>query len=312
MKIIIARTDSIGDVILTLPLCGWIKQNIPRAEVYFLCQALTVEIVKKSSFVDKVVVWNGTLPDGDIILHVFPNIEIAKSAKRKKIKQRIGTSHRLFHLITCNRLINFSRFKSPLHESQLNFKLLNGLDIDLVPSLENMLSFIGWRHENEKNYPEYIVKSKFNLIFHIKSRGSAKEWKAENYLKLAKRLPRKYFNIILTGTEHEGKLISNEIPEIFQLANTCNSVGKLSLSELIGLIGTCDGLLACSTGPLHIAGVSNIHCLGLYPQKRPMHAGRWRPIGTKSEFIEEKTISKEKFLAVDVDEVHERIVNWIK
>jgi hypothetical protein len=33
---LVSRTDAIGDVVLTLPLCGWIKEACPGARVIFL------------------------------------------------------------------------------------------------------------------------------------------------------------------------------------------------------------------------------------------------------------------------------------
>lgn len=308
MKILISRTDSIGDVILTLPLCGWIKKNIPDAEVHFLCQKLTVNIIEQSSHVDQIHIWDGTLPDVDTIIHVFPKREVAKAAKKKRIKTRIGTSHRLFHLTTCNKLPGFSRIKSDLHESQLNFKLLSGLGLKTTPELDQMHELIGW--EKQPIQLEYQVKDKFNLVFHIKSRGSAKEWKSKNYLELAKKISSEKVNIILTGTEAEGELIRAEIPEIFELKNITDTTGKLSLKELIALIGNSDGLLACSTGPLHIAGISDINCMGLYPKKRPMHAGRWSPLGSKSKYLEESLESESKYLEIGVNQVFEQLTSW--
>ena len=43
--------------------------------------------------------------------------------------------------------------------------------------------------------------------------------------------------------------------------------------------------MACSTGPLHIASALGINTTGLYPPLKPMHPGRWRPIGEKSEVL---------------------------
>jgi heptosyltransferase III len=309
VKILISRTDSIGDVILTLPLCGWIKKNIPDAEVHFLCQKLTVDIIKQSTNVDHIHVWDGVLPDVDAIIHVFPNKEIAKRAKAQKIKIRIGTSHRLVHIFKCNRLVNFTRVKSELHESQLNFKLLKGLKIETIPSVSEISGLIGWKTSTFET--PILSKEKFNLIFHIKSRGSAKEWKASNYLELAKQLPKEKFNIILTGTEAEGELIRKEIPEIFSIEGITDTTGQLSLLELINLIGVANGLLACSTGPLHIAGVSEIKALGLYPQQKPMHIGRWGPLGKNSFAIEEMEESSDKYLKIDVGDVKDRIKSWL-
>ncbi len=309
MKILISRTDSIGDVILTLPLCGWIKRKYPNYEVYFLCQELTREVIKRCPFVDHIHVWDGDMPDVDAIIHVFPRKEIAKAAKKAGLKIRIGTSHRFFHLFTCNKLVGFSRINSDLHEAQLNFKLLKGLGIDFIPDLDEMNHLIGWEKSSSKSI-RFLSPTKSNLIFHIKSRGSAKEWSSKNYLKLAKNLDENKFNIILTGTDHEKKLIESEIPEIFDLPSIQDTTGQLTLSELINLIEQSDGLLACSTGPLHIASIAGTSCVGLYPKKKPMHAGRWSPIGTNSICLEESAESSDQFLKIDVSEVQDQISRW--
>lgn len=309
MKILVSRTDSIGDVILTLPLCGWIKQNIPDAEVHFLCQQLTVEIIKRSTHIDQIHVWDGKLPAVDAVIHVFPKKEVARLAKKDRIKVRIGTSHRIFHLTTCNKLINFSRINSDLHEAQLNFRLLRGLGVKTEPTVSEAAELIGWTKGSTQKITA-LSQEKFNLIFHIKSRGSAKEWEAANYLQLAKLLPSDTFNIILTGTEPEGELIREEIPEIFDLPHVSDTTGKLNLNELISMIEQADALLACSTGPLHIAAVSGIKCLGLYPKQRPMHAGRWGPIGLESAYLEETEESQDKLLRIDVEDVKSKVLSW--
>ena len=37
--ILICRTDNIGDVVLPLPLAGYLKQRFPDARIGFLCRA---------------------------------------------------------------------------------------------------------------------------------------------------------------------------------------------------------------------------------------------------------------------------------
>ena len=51
-KIIISRTDSIGDVILTLPLCVWLKKQFPQTELVFLGRTYTKDIIACFDVVD--------------------------------------------------------------------------------------------------------------------------------------------------------------------------------------------------------------------------------------------------------------------
>ena len=49
---LLSRTDSIGDVVLTLPMCGWLKQHIPGARIIFLGKTYTKAIIECCPDVD--------------------------------------------------------------------------------------------------------------------------------------------------------------------------------------------------------------------------------------------------------------------
>ncbi|MDQ3393908.1 MAG: glycosyltransferase family 9 protein, partial [Bacteroidota bacterium] len=207
------------------------------------------------------------------------------AAKRAAIKLRIGTSHRIFHWWTCNDMVKLGRKNSNLHEAQLNLQLLKPLKIKTNYSLHELPQFYGWQTAHEQDFHEILQKDKFNLILHTKSKGSAREWPMKNYYMLAIKLQKLPFNIILTGTKEEGELIEKECPELLKLENIKNLTGTLSLSSFVDFIINADGLIACSTGPLHIAAASGIFSLGLYPPEKPMHPGRWGPIGRNATYL---------------------------
>ena len=55
----------------------------------------------------------------------------------------------------------------------------------------------------------------------------------------------------------------------------------------MGFINQADGIVAASTGPLHIAAALGKFAVGIYPPIKPMHPGRWAPIGEKATFLVE-------------------------
>ena len=307
MNILLSRTDKIGDVLLTLPMAGVIKKHFPNSTIYFLGRTYTQHVVERSSHIDQFLNWDEikqgqSFPNIDWFIHVFPDKEIAHLAKKLRIDHRIGTSHRIFHWTTCNKLVHFTRKKSPLHESQLNLKLLEPLGIHEQINLKEIHHYIGWKRRNTV-FEKGLLTKKFNLILHTKSMGSAKEWRIENYKYVIERLSTDQVQVYLTGTQEEGELISTECPEIFEYDYVTDVTGKFDLEKFIGFIEKCDGLVACSTGPLHIASSAGIKCIGLYPSKRPMHAGRWCPIGGESTFISEEEESDDPFLRIEAEKV---------
>lgn len=312
-RILISRTDNLGDVILTLPMLGVLKHHFPQAELAFLGKKYTQPILKQCQHVDQIFLWEESQhlsaqvwqQNFDTILHVFPHPAIAQLAKQANIPCRIGSAHRVFHWWTCTDKLFFSRKKSDLHEAQLNLKLLAPLGITQVYSLPELTPLSGWKKE-KKELP-FALSPKKNIVFHPKSKGSAMEWPLAKYDEVAQQLPAQEFQIYLTGTKAEQELMEQEGTHLMNLPHVTSVAGKLTLSELIHLVHQVDGLVACSTGPLHIAAVAGIHALGLYPPVRPMHPARWAPLGEKATYLMkgEETWNRRQLRAIDDIHVHE-------
>lgn len=286
-RIIISRTDSIGDVILTLPMATLLKQLLPGCTVIFLGSSYTKDIVACCPDVDEFYDWKtADLADikADTIIHVLPRPELAKAARRAKIQNRVGTTNRLYHWWTCNWLIKLSRKNSDLHEAQLNLKLLGFMEgVKKEYSLQEVVGLMNFKSAKAScDAVQYIDNQKFNLILHPKSKGSAREWGLDNFKRLIEILPADSFKIFICGTENEGAMVRDALL-LTPRENTVDLTGKLSLADYIAFIDHCDGLVAASTGPLHIAAALGKHALGLYPPIRPMHPGRWACIGKNAK-----------------------------
>ena len=57
MRILISRTDSIGDVVLTLPVAGILKQTFPGCTIIFLGREYTRAVIEACDHVDQFVAW---------------------------------------------------------------------------------------------------------------------------------------------------------------------------------------------------------------------------------------------------------------
>jgi len=295
--ILISRTDSIGDVVLTLPMAGIIKQFLPQSRIIFLGRNYTRDVIGLSQYVDEFVSYDDVLKLTETeqvntfkklrathIIHVFPVKQIARLAKRAKIKNRIGTINRVWHWFTCNVKVKLSRNNSELHEAQLNTKLLEPLGIQKTFSLGDLANAYGFTKIPilEKQFADIITPGKQHVILHPKSKGSAREWGLENFSKLISELDREKYRIYISGTAQEGELVRSLIekhPEVIDLT------GKLSLQQFIAFINRCDALVAASTGPLHIAAALGKKAIGLFSPMRPIHPGRWMPIGKQAGYL---------------------------
>lgn len=298
-RVIISRTDSIGDVLLTLPICAWIKSTYPTATILFLGKGYTKAVVNCFDLVDEFIDWKTfenqpkieqvegfRALNADAIIHVFPNKNIASLAKKVRISTRVGTSHRSYHLLTCTHRPNFTRKRSDLHESQLNHELLRPFGLVDIPSLEDVIKATVHFTTPKVTLPDFVTKALQNdgksIILHPKSQGSAREWPMVKYVELTNELTKRNFTVFFTGTQAEGDAFRSQIPA---QSNVIDTTGKLSLDQLITFISNADYLLACSTGPLHIAGYLGINTIGFFVPKRPIHPGRWKALGPQVSIL---------------------------
>ena len=290
-NIIISRTDSIGDVVLTLPVAAAIKKKFPAIKIAFLGKAYTRPVIEACRYIDEFIELDdfmkkemtiaGKKPEA--ILHVFPVKKIAFRAKKLGIPMRIGTTNRIYHWAACNKLVKLSRKKSGLHEAQLNLKLLRGLGIDDSSSLDEIGHSFGLEKIRplEKRFSGLLEQEKYNLILHPKSQGSAREWGMPNFISLIHLLGKSPINIFISGTEKERVLLQ---PLFDAVGGQVKDItGLMSLDEFISFIQHADGLVANSTGPLHIAAALGKDAMGIYPPIRPMHPGRWAPLGPNAK-----------------------------
>lgn len=299
---LVSRTDAIGDVVLTLPVCGWLKQHRPGCRVVLFGRAYTAAVAAACPWVDEFVDIDALfqLPeieqivrissyDAAAVVHVFPNKQLARLTQKAAVPLRIGTRNRFFHWFTCNRLVALSRRNSPLHEAQLNLQLLAPLGYAQALSLVDVAALVQLEAvvPLAPNFQQLLAArqpGQLNVVLHPRSRGSAREWGLPHFGQLARLLHAAGHRVFITGTAAEGEELAAWLRENADFI-TADLTGQLALPEFIALIAAADGLVAGSTGPLHLAAALGRHALGLYPPIRPMHPGRWGPLGPRASYL---------------------------
>lgn len=330
MKILLVRTDNIGDLVVTLPLVELIKQDNPEHKIWFLVQDYAVPVIdvcpgidgclsftRLSSLARKKAVKEIKAQNFDIAIVVHPNCAASRLLWKARIPKRVGTYRRLYHLIHCNRWVNLARSGSKQHEGVLNTRLLKpvfpaavreSLDNFPLPKLKVTQSY--------PNVERIRDKGRKAIILHPGSNGHGREWALERWQALAEKLDPMQYQIFVTGARSEAARFScASWPDSVE-----NIMGQLSLVEFIALISRAHGLIAGSTGPVHLAGALGIHALALQSSSPGRGPWRWKPLGEKAEFITvipscEGTCTQEScpcIEAIEVTHVMERIKAWVK
>ena len=298
-RILVVRTDRIGDVLLTLPMVEVLRRELPGAHIAMMIRRYTAELVEENPAVDQVLFYDGDgrpLPffrlvaslreqSFDVVFHTHPIFRLALITRFARIPVRVGTGYRWYSRLF-NRRVHEHRKDALRHELEYNLNLLKaiGLDgeardvrprIDVPPErLEKVRSLLGTLGVGGK---ERFV------ILHPGSGRSARDWNPENFGRLGRRIRETSgTRVLVTGGRGEEALVARVAGAVG--GNVVPIVDRLSLREYAALAQLSSLFVANSTGPLHIAAAVGTPVIGLYPQVTPLSAARWGP------FTEEKVI----------------------
>lgn len=298
-NILVTRTDRLGDVILTLPLLSCLRKVFPDAKIFFLVNVYLKKLLDSYEGIDEIIYSDekenkGTLQEIirskniDMAINVKPDFNLATIFYRLGIKYRIGTAYRWFSFLY-NFKVSVHRKRSDLHESELNLMMIKSF-FDEECGNESGKFKIDESKRNELNKKlsgyNFELKEKY-IIIHPGSGGSAKDLPVENIIEFIKIFSIEYenFKIVLTGLQGENEMAEKIITGSVKKDMTLNLCGKLDLGEMLILINESSLFISNSTGPIHIAGALNKKIIGFYPNEKPMHAGRWKPLGNNVEIL---------------------------
>lgn len=297
-RILLSRVDNIGDVILTLPMVAMLKQHFPEAYIIFLARDYVRAILQAYPLVDEFLSWDSleSLPNEqavqrlkqshcDLVIHVFPKLKIAQLTAKAGISLRLGTCRRWYHYFYCNQRVEVSRRYSECHEAQLNLQLLKPLGISIPDSLDSLRGLNALQPkliQLPQNMVSLFKDKRFKLILHPFSHGHAKEWPLSSYKALIETLPSDQYVIFVTGSAQEMQAMTSLRQECPQAHFLC---GQLTLEQFLAVMAHADGLIASSTGPLHMAAALGMKALGLFPPPQGINPQRWQPIGAQAEYL---------------------------
>lgn len=296
-RILIVRTDRIGDLTLTLPLAGIIKKKLASPHLSFLVSSYAMQIAESSADIDCVIEYKKPSSikeflsfvdrlkrmrfDAAVIVHPDPVISLALACSGIKI--RIGSGYRLYSFLYNEKIFEHRKYGLK-HELKSNIELLVPLGINCVQ--EEDIEFNLEINEETKERVYKTISDLINpklpiLIMHPGSRKSARDLPKEKFIELIKRIDSSRTNIVLTGSSEEFAL--NE--EIASESGAINLSGLFELKELMALISLSKILVSNSTGPIHIAAALGKWCIGFYPKIPACSALRWGPYTDKKHIF---------------------------
>lgn len=329
-KIIISRTDKIGDLVLSIPSFFMVKKMYPNAEITVLVRKYNYEIVKNLPYIDRVVkiddyrrvelIEKIKYFKADAFIALYNDKFVMQLAKASGARVKIGPLSKIKSFFIYNKGVLQKRSKSIKNEAEYNLDLVKKINPKRFDDLFEINTKIYYEEKHSKAVQRFIEEEKIQspiLIINPFMGGSAKNISDEEYIELIKAISDKIakINIVLTchiSEEDRGQKILNGAREdrVHLYANGGD------LLNLAAMIDKADVYFGGSTGPTHIAGSLKKNIVAIYPNKKTQAPLRWGVFGNKSvTYIipdkDKKEDYKHKFFDSYTDEIREEIVEAI-
>jgi len=321
-KILIVRTDRVGDVLLTTPVSTALRHAFPSAKISWLVRPYTAPLLENNPDVDQILVDRGDAiaeliaqikKEGfDAAIVAYPRWRTVWALWRAGIPVRIGPASKFYSVLFTKRLWQH-RSEGKKHEADYNLELLGALG---VPFRRYATRFVVTG--DEKRVAHKILEShrltfsKPIVILHPGSGGSSARWPLTHFMELGDRLQMADCDVVVTGgpgEDYQYMMIDNmhRIPVFI-------AAGSVSLRELGALYSCADLVVTNSTGPLHLAVALGIPTISVYSPITTCHPNRWGPYPAYVEGTKEHEVlvaplqgdageCQEDMAAVSVEEV---------
>ncbi|MEX1138508.1 MAG: glycosyltransferase family 9 protein [Bacteroidota bacterium] len=298
-KILIVRTDRIGDVVLSLPMIAALRSLAPGALVAFLLRSYTKDLVRDQQGLDQILLYDrGGVRKKfremlseirsnrfDAVIVTYPTLRLGLLAFFARIPWRIGTGFRWYSFLF-NKKVFEHRKTAEKHEAEYNLSLLRVFG-DVVE--KNALPKLMVTKENEREAMEVLHEMSMTenspfVILHPGSGGSARDWRPESFGKLGARLAERGLNVVVTGGPAEERLKDTVVQHSKSTAKALPRA--LPLLTLAALIRKAAVFVSNSTGPLHIAAAVGTPVVAFYPPIRQCSPTRWGPLTDRKVIFE--------------------------
>lgn len=287
-RILLVRTDRIGDVVLTTPIIKIIRSAYPNLHLGFLTTSFTEDLVKGNPDIDEVITMNRSQKKGigfltfiwklrqkkfDVAIAFNPKIRIHWLLFLAGIPVRIGYRRKYGFLLT--HALPDIKYEGKKSEAFYNEELLKYLNLPVQASRKLFLpQSISSQKQIELFLEKHQLRSKQFIVISVSASCPSKAWPRENFSELCHQLKRSFpFPILLIGKETDCGEIKKIFPETIFIGET------LPLSNLIILLQQARLLITNDTGPMHIASAVNTPIVAIFGRTLPgLGPARWGPI----------------------------------
>ena len=306
-KILIVRTDRIGDVILTTPAIKLLKDSWPESRISVLVSPQTKDLIINNENIDEVIVDDRKGVNkglfgyfklvNDLGKRKFDLAIVYHTKKRTNltcflagIPVRLGYKNRKFGFLLTEPL----KDERPLgikHESQYCVDVLQALNLNLSEvDSENYEMQVSIKECSEKWVDSFfeqngLLEQDKIIAIHPGASDSSKQWPVDCFAGLVDELIKKYScKIVIVGDSS----LKNIAEKIVSLAagNVVDVTGFTTVSQLVSLLNRSNLLVSNDSGPVHISAALGVPVVSIFTRNEPgINPECWRPLSANSAIV---------------------------
>ena len=301
-RILVTRTDRIGDLVLTTPVFEALRRKFPEAHLACLTFLENREIIEGNPHLNEIILydkkgsersWLGNLVFSrqlagkrfDAVIHFHPTNRMHWVSWLAGIPVRIG--YRKKNAWTLTHSIEDKKSEGLKHESEYSFDLLKFLGVEPPTKIQPYFPL----KERDQTSLHFFLKH-FGLngktpyaVLNPSASCPSKIWHADRFAALSDYLQEKRgFKVVLIDSP--GDRIFSEKVKRSATHPVIDLTGKLSLGMAGWLLKEARILISNDSGPVHIAQAVGTPVISIFGRKLPgLSPKRWGPLGERARVV---------------------------
>lgn len=327
MRVLINRSDAIGDSILTMPMAKIIKEKYPDAKITFLISGKSADVFKSHPYIDDFKVYHRNARFYLKIREIFKIFSEIKPTHYfyvgggylpnfvswiTRVRFRGGLKSRWHTYLFLNKGVRQKRSMVTMHEMEYNLNLLSPLGIEYNYKDKSHYSPEINLTQDEKeaslnSFKKDLIKEGIEpdrkmIFIHPGMTGHTLNWSSRNYARLILKFEQKFpdkFLFVVSHTPSDNVFLQGlkeflNRKENHFLKNRIYFFNgqKEGLRHYMGVLSHAAVFVGPSTGTTHIAAVLGVPLVTIYSPIKIQSSLRWGPLSKNKE--------KTKILVPDV------------
>ncbi|MCA9791241.1 MAG: glycosyltransferase family 9 protein, partial [Candidatus Eremiobacteraeota bacterium] len=237
-RVLVVRTDHIGDLVLSTPFLRALRDGLPSAHITALVAPYTRAVLASSGLVDRILTES---PEEDFQLAVC----LAPRTHSYKLTYASGAAYRVGYYYAGRPLVAVATRLWLTHRARVvvDPQGVVAHEIDQLACLADLLGLDYQRRELELGIERPEVGER--LVLHLGTRWFTGEWRVSHLAELAGQLG--------SVTVTHGPAEEAQAAELKALMPDLEVVGGLSFTEWATTLGAARAVISCDTGAVHVA-----------------------------------------------------------